>query len=68
MAKNWATTRCKGQGERRRGGELEQSKKINGKCRIDYGRLVTAFEIYVEREIEDVTLTRSQKEMCDKHE
>ena len=27
------------------GGELEQSKKRNGKCRIDYGRLVTAFEI-----------------------
>ena len=23
---------------------------------------------YVEREIEDVTLTRSRKEMCDKHE
>ena len=34
----WATTRCKGQGGRRRGGELEQSKKRNGKCRIDYGR------------------------------
>ena len=50
------------------GGELEQSKKRNGKCRIDYGRLVTAFEIYVEREIEDVTLTRRQKEMCEKNE